>query len=94
MFLSWSAHILCCCHYQDFAYSEDSALHQCNMLQIPINVQEDKQHQCRSNMRQDEVKLQLSARKQFEVASPDCLLKTLAIADYDPKTQEVILVSY
>lgn len=43
----------------------------------------------RSNMRQEEIKLQLSARKQFEVKSPDCLLKAVALADYDTKTQEV-----
>lgn len=40
-------------------------------------------------MRSDDVKVQLSARKQFEVKSPDCLLKGVAIADYDPKSQEV-----
>ena len=45
----------------------------------------------RSNMRSEDVKVQLSARKQFEVKSPDCLLKGVAIADYDPKSQEVCL---
>ena len=42
-------------------------------------------------MRADDVKVQLSARKQFEIKSPDCLLKGVTIADYDPKTQEVCL---
>ena len=42
-------------------------------------------------MRSDDAKVQLSARKQFEVLSPDCLLKGVAIADYDPKSQEVCL---
>ncbi len=41
-------------------------------------------------MRSDDVKVQLSARKQFEIGSPDCLLKGVTIADYDPKSQEVV----
>lgn len=42
-----------------------------------------------SNLQQDQIKCQLSARKQFQVKSPDCWLKILTTADYDAKTQEV-----
>jgi hypothetical protein len=45
---------------------------------------------CRSNLQQDQVRCQLSARKQFQVGS-DCWLKVLTTADYDAKTQEVKL---